>query len=170
MMPTFMVMVPMVMVVMSVPAAAAAPTFVVRLSLGCEEPSLQLSRGPLHVDEVAERASRALVHVVLPALGVAEVRYGGVLCLDGAAVVDPAVHGHEGPLGAGLVDVLYVDVADHVGAEVVADHDVLDLAVLAQLGEDVLVELVKVLLDGRGVDPRHLLRGEPLVGVAVHVL
>lgn len=166
---TSVVMVPSV-VVLVVVAGAPGPIFMVCLSLQSKQLSLEFLRRLSQVNKVAKSSSGTLSQVKLPALRLSKFGDWRVLCLDGTTLVKSAVNRHECALCTRLVNVLDVDVSYHVGVQVIAGHDVLNFAVLGQLGEYVLVEFVKVLLHRGWIDLRHLLRRKTLVGVVVHVL
>ena len=76
------------------------------------------------VDEVAEASSVALALVVLPALGLPEVGDGAVFNHYLLLIVELALHRHEALLSLLLGREFNVDVAQHVLANVVSDHDV----------------------------------------------
>jgi hypothetical protein len=126
----------------------------------------------LDVHKVAVSAAVAAVLLELPAGGLPEVSHRRELGDDGAARVVAALQRLQGAGRLLLLAELHVHVPDHVVREVVADVEALDLAVLAQLHEDVLVEVLEVLLDPLRVDGVALrvhARGDhvrPLVHVA----
>lgn len=106
------------------------------------------------MDEVAEAAAHATLAAVQPTTGLAEVRDGAELAVDGAAGVPAGVEGVAGGLGRVLVLEARVDVADEVVVGVVAHDELLQLAVLAQLAPEVLVEGVEVVGALLGRQPR----------------
>lgn len=131
----------------------------------------QLPPNLLHVHEIAVPAAIAAVLLKLPASGLAEISDRGEIHDDGAAGVEPPLQGLEGGAGLLLLLELDINITDHVVSEVIADVEALDLAELAELLEDVLVEVLKVLLDLAGVDRLSLwvdARGDH-VGTLVHV-
>jgi hypothetical protein len=117
--------------------------------------------------EVAEAAAHATLAAVETAAGLAEVGDRGELAVDGAAGVPARVQGIAGFLGVVFIFEARVYVADEVCGKwrlvmppsviwarlgkltvivVVADDDFLDLAVLAHLAPEILVEGVEVVL------------------------
>lgn len=98
----------------------------------------------LRVDEIAIAAALALALGVLAALGLPEISDGAVLHLDGILVVVSASHGPERALRLLLGCELHVEVAYHVLSDVVGHYHVQDLALLAELEENFLEELFKM--------------------------
>ena len=98
------------------------------------------------MNEVAEAASHTALAAVEPTARLAEVRHGRELAVDGARGVPARVEGVAGLLRRVFVLEARVDVADQVVVVVVADDHLLDLAVLAHLAPEVLVEGVEVVL------------------------
>lgn len=117
------------------------------------------------MDEVAEAAADAALATVKAAAGLAEVGDGAELAVDGAGGVPARVEVVAGALGRLLVLEAGVDVADEVVVVVVADDELLDLAVLAHLAPDVLVEGVEVVLQLRRVHAVLGVEGRVLVQV-----
>lgn len=117
------------------------------------------------MDEVAEAATDAALAAVEAAAGLAEVGDGAQLAVDGAGGVPAAVEVVAGLLGRLLVLEAGVDVADEVVVVVVADDELLELAVLAHLAPDVLVEGVEVVLQLRRVHAVLGVEGRVLVQV-----
>ena len=103
------------------------------------------------MDEVTEASSDTALATVEPAAGLPEVRDGGELAVYRPSSVPPGVEVIAGLLGVLLVFKASVDVADEMVVVVVADDDLLDLAVLAHFAEEVLVEGVKVVLQLRRI-------------------
>merc|ERR1719409_2218181 len=124
------------------------------------------------VHEVAVAAAHADGLVVLAAARLAEVRHGRELADERPARVEAAEERLERRVRVLLVGELAVDVADHVVAQVLADVELLDLAVAGELVVDLLVELVELLLDLLRVELRRVpARGGDLRRrVLVHVL
>jgi hypothetical protein len=149
-------------------AAAVAPARAVHVA---EELAPQVPAHLLDVHEVAVAAAVADVLLELAAGGLAEVGDGRELGDDGAARVEPALQRPQRRGGLLLLAELRVHVADHVVGEVVADVQAVDVAVPAELLEDVLVEVVEVGLDARGVDgpPLRVHAGRDHVRALVHV-
>lgn len=112
----------------------------------------QIPPDQFDVHEIAVSASVAVVLLELAAGGLAEVGDRGEIGYDRATVVEPPLESLQGGGGVVLLLELDVDVADHVVREVVANVEALDLAELAELLEDVLVEVLEVLLDLARVD------------------
>lgn len=112
--------------------------------------------------EVAEAAADAALARVEAAAGLAEVGDGAELAVDGAAGVPAGVELVAGGLGRVLVLEAGVDVADEVVVGVVADDELLELAVAAELAPEVLVEGVEVV--------HALLRRQARLGVVGRVL
>lgn len=114
------------------------------------------------MDEVAEAAADAALAAVEAAAGLAEVGDGAQLAVDGPSGVPARVELVAGALGRVLVLEARVDVAHQVVVGVVADHELLELPVPAQLAPQVLVEGVEVV--------RALLRRQPRLRVVRRVL
>jgi len=108
------------------------------------EVPVELGAGVLAMYEVAEPAPHAPFAGIEAAARLAEVGDGAELAVDGPARVPPGVERLAGLLGRVLVLEARVDVADEVVVGVVADDELLELAVLAELAPQVLVEGVKV--------------------------
>lgn len=85
------------------------------------ELALEIGRGVLAVDEVAEAAADAALTRVEAAAGLAEIGDGTQLAVDGAAGVPARIKLVAGALGRVLVLEARVDVADQVVVGVVAD-------------------------------------------------
>lgn len=130
-------------------APAVAPSVPVQVS---EQLPAQVPTDLLDVHEVAVPAAVAAVLLELAAGGLPEVRHRRELRDDGAARVVAALQRLQRSRRLLLLPELHVHVPDHVVGEVVADVEALDLAVLAQLLKDVLVEVLEVLLDPVRVD------------------
>lgn len=116
------------------------------------QPLPQLPANLLHMHEVAVPTTVAVVLLELPAGGLAEVGDRRELGNDGTAGVEPPLQRLEGLGGLVLLPEGDIHVADEVVSEVVADVQVLHLAVLAELVEDVLIEVLEVTLDLAGFD------------------
>lgn len=117
------------------------------------------------MDEVAEAATHAALAAVEATTRLAEVGDGAELAVDGPGGVPPAVEVVAGLLCRLLVLEAGVDVADEVVVVVVADDELLELAVLAHLAPDVLVEGVEVVLQLRRVHAVLRVEGRVLVQV-----
>ena len=109
------------------------------------ELALEIGRGVLAVDEVAEAAADAALTRVEAAAGLAEIGDGAQLAVDGAAGVPARIKLVAGALGRVLVLEARVDVADQVVVGVVADDELLEFAVPAQLAPKVFIEGVEVI-------------------------
>lgn len=96
--------------------------------------------------EVAEASSHAALAGVESAASFSEVRDGAEFAVYRARRVPAAVQGVACRLGAVFVLEPRVDVTDQVVVVVVADDDLFNLPVLAQLAPQVLVERVEVVL------------------------
>lgn len=131
------------------PAPTAAPPVA---AVPPEELPPQLSSNQLHVHEIAVSTSVAAVLLELAARGLAEVGDRREISYDGTAVVETALERLQSRGSVVLLLELDVDVADHVVGQVVADVEALDLAELAELLKDILVEVLEVLLDFARVD------------------
>jgi hypothetical protein len=129
---------------------------------GQGELEVELRRGVLAVDEVAEAAADAALAAVKATARLAKVGHGAELTVDGAPRVPAAVELVACRLRAVLVLKARVHVANQVVVGVVAHDQFLELAVLAQLAPQVLVEGVKVV--------GALLRRQPVLGVVRGVL
>lgn len=117
------------------------------------------------MDEVAEAAAHTALAAVEATARLTEVRDGAQLAVDGARGVPAAVEVVAGLLRRLLVLEAGVDVADQVVVVVVADDELLELAVLAALAPDVLVEGVEVVLQLAGVHAVLGVEGRVLVEV-----
>lgn len=128
--------------------ASFVPTSLLQPFLGAEfEFSVEFGARFFTVDEVAKPSSDASLAGVESTASLSKVGDGAEFAVDGARGVPPAVEGVAGGLGAVLVLEAGVDVADQVVVVVVAHDHLLDLAVLAHLAPQVLVEGVKVVLE-----------------------
>lgn len=115
--------------------------------------------------EVTEASSHTTFPTVEPAARLPEIRYGGKFAVDGSTRVPAGIQRIAGLLGRVLVLEPRVDVADQVVVVVVAHDQLLDLAVLAHLAPDVLVEGVEVVLELRGVHSVLGIEGRVLIEV-----
>jgi hypothetical protein len=118
---------------------ASAP---LALLVPAEELLAQITPDGLEMHKVAVAAAVAGVLLVLPARGLPEVRHWAELNQDGSPVVVAACERLQSPRRGVLITELGIHVADHVVRKVVAHVQVLKLAVLCQLLEDVLVEVL----------------------------
>lgn len=98
------------------------------------------------MDKIAETATNAALATVQPTARLAEVGNGAELAVDWARGVPAAVEVVASLLSRLLVLEACVDVANEVVVVVVADDELLELAVLAHLAPHVLIESVKVVL------------------------
>jgi len=107
------------------------------------------------VNEVAEATATATLARIQAqtAASLAKVGDGRELAVDGAGGVPAAVELVAGFLRGFFVLEAGVDVTDQMIIVVVAHNELLQLAVLAQLAPDVLIEGVEVVLQLRGVHP-----------------
>lgn len=96
------------------------------------------------VDEVAVASSFALSVGVLAALGLAEVRDGAVLDLNGDEVVALTRHLLQGLLGLIFRGILDIEVTNHVLADIIRHNHVEYLAKFAELEEHFLEEFFEV--------------------------
>jgi len=119
----------------------------------CAEGQFPLHLGArlLAMDEVAEAGADAALAGIEAAAGLADVGDGAELAVDGAASVPARVERVRRLLRAVLVLEPRVHVADQVVIVVVAHHQLLQLAVVAQLAPDVLVKGVEVVLQLRRI-------------------
>lgn len=114
------------------------------------------------MDEIAEPPPDTALARIEPAARLPEVRDRAQLAVDRPARVPAGVQLVAGGLRRVLVLEARVDVADEVVVRVVADDELLELAVAAQLAPEVLVE---------GVEVVHALLGrQPRLGVVRGVL
>lgn len=122
--------------------------------------------------EIAVTASRADGLVVLSAASFSEVGDWRELADEGPPGVEPAPQSLQGFVGVLLVCELDVDVADHVVAQIFANVQLFDLAVLGQLFEHFLVKVVELFLDLLLVELRRISsgRGDLRRRILVHVL
>lgn len=107
---------------------------------------IQLCARLLPVDEVAEPTPHAALTTIESAASLAKVGHGAEFAVDGARGVPARIQRVARRLRALLVLEARVHVADQVVVVVVADDDLLDLAVFTHLAPDVLVEGVEVIL------------------------
>lgn len=148
-------------------AAAIAPLVPPKQSF----PQILGDRPQMH--EVAVATAGAGVLLVLPAGGFTEVGDRGELAIDGPPGVKAALQAGHSPGCCIFVPELGIDRADHMVGQVVTDVQILDLAMLGKLFEDILIELFEMLLalaringHGQAVGPgRGVERG-----ILVHVL
>lgn len=103
------------------------------------------------MNEVAEASSDTALATVEPAAGLPKVRDGGELAVYGPSGVPSGVEVVAGLLGVLLVFEAGVDIANEMVVVVVADDHLLNLAVLAHLAVEILVEGVKVVLQLRRI-------------------
>lgn len=132
-------------------APAATPTRPVA-TIPSEELSPQLPPNDLDVHEITVTTSIAVVLLELPAGGLAEIGNGGEIGNDGTAGVESALESLQGRCGLFFFFELNVDVSNHVVGKIVANVEALDLPKLAQLLEDILVEILEMFLDLSRVD------------------
>jgi hypothetical protein len=104
--------------------------------------------------EVAVATTVTAVFLILPAGSLTEVCHRGVLHNNRAARVKAALKGIVSSYCLLFLPELDIDIADHVVGEVVTYIQGLNLAKLAQLLVDILIEVLKMLL--------HLLRSNSL--------
>lgn len=121
--------------------------------------------------EITIPAAVAAILLELPTRGLAKIRDGGEISDDWACVVESPTKRVKRLGGLVLFAELNIDVADHVIGEVVADVEAFDFAEFGELGEDILVEVLEVLLDLAGVEGLALRvdAGSDHVGALVHV-
>lgn len=147
-------------------SAAAAPSPVTS-----EQLAPQLPADPFQVHEVAVSTTVARVLLVLPASGFTKVRHRRKVDDDWTASIKSSGEITKGIGSEFLLSELDVDIADHVVSQVVTHVEALDLAVLAELLKQVLVELLKVLLHGARIDWLALCidAGGNHVGTLIHI-
>jgi hypothetical protein len=133
------------------------------------EVPFEFGRYLLEVHEVAEASPGALPRVVLPAARLAEVSHGAELGCELLACVETPLQCSHGCLRVLFLHKLDVDVAHHVVPKVVTYIDLINLPELGELGENVLVKGLELLLDLALVELGHLLWGEADVGVCIEV-
>lgn len=88
----------------------------------------------------------------LPTSGLSKISDWGEIRDDRPTGVEPSLKCLEGGCSLVLLPELNIHVSNHVVSKVVTDVEALDLTELAELLEDVLVEVLEVLLDLVGVD------------------
>lgn len=110
--------------------------------LGAKHGSSLGDRPQMH--EVAVATAGAGVLLVLPAGGFTEVGDRGELAIDGPPGVKAALQAGHSPGCCIFVPELGIDRADHMVGQVVTDVQILDLAMLGKLFEDILIELLQV--------------------------
>jgi hypothetical protein len=126
---------------------------------------IQLGRGLLAVDEIAEASTDTTLTAVEPATSLPKVCHWAQLAVNRPSRVPPAVQALTRRLRGVLVLEARVHVADQMVVVVVAHHHLLDLAELAHLAPEVLVESVEVVLQLRGRHARLAIVGGVLVEV-----
>jgi hypothetical protein len=109
-----------------------------------EERPLQISAHVLRVHEIAVAAAIACALIVLSALGLTEICDGRELSHDDLASVVPAEEPLHGCHRLVLALILDIDVADHVLADVVRDHHLLELPELGKLGEHFFIKVLEM--------------------------
>mmetsp|Transcript_10044 Transcript_10044/g.16023 ORF Transcript_10044/g.16023 Transcript_10044/m.16023 type:complete len:212 (-) Transcript_10044:21-656(-) len=134
--------------------------------------SLDGPRNVLDVHEVAVGTTVAASLVERSAARLSEVGDRGVLGLNQLAAVKAASQLHQRTLRILFVVVLDVDVAYHVVAKVVHNHQILDLAVVCQLKKHLDVKGLQVLLSSvvHVIVPWFVIcQCKRLRGVGIHV-
>lgn len=113
----------------------------------------------------------AVILLVLPTSGLAEISYRGEISNDRPTGVEPSLKCLEGSRRLVLLPELSIHVPNHVVGKVVADVKALDLTELAQLLEDVLKKVLEVLLYLAGIDglTLRIYSGGDHVRALVHV-
>ena len=117
------------------------------------------------MNEVAEPTAHTSLATVKPAARLAEICHRAELAVNRSSRVPPAVQALARRLGRILVLEARVHISNQVVVVVVADDDLLDLAELAHLAPEVLVEGVEVVLQLRGRHARFAVVGGVLVEV-----
>lgn len=142
----------------SIPSAFLQPL----LRAQCQVP-VELVARIFAVNKVAKAAAHASLATIKPAARLAEVGDGTKLAVDGPGSVPATVKVVAGLLSRLLVLEARIDVADQVIVVVIADNELLELAVFAHLAPHVLVKGVKVVLQLRGVHAILGVEGRVLV-------
>lgn len=137
--------------VMRARAPATAPTFS-KPAVPPKELPPQLPADHLYMHEVTVSPSVAAILLILAACRLAEICHWREISYDRTARVKSTLQRLQGSCGVVFLLELNINVANHVVGEVVTNVQALDLTELAQLFEDVLVEILKVLLDLAGID------------------
>ena len=119
------------------------------------------------MNEVAEPTAHTSFAAVEPAARLAEVGDGAELAVDRARAIPATIQRIARLLRRVLVLEARIHVADQVIVVIIAHHHLLDLAVLAHLAPEVLVEGVEVVLELLGV--HAALEGVVVGRVLVHV-
>jgi hypothetical protein len=96
------------------------------------------------VDEVAVATPLAFSFTVLAALGFPKITDRTILDSNLVVVIKLAILVSEASLGLLLSRKLNVNIAYHVFTDVVHNHDVKDLPILAKLDEDLLEEFFEM--------------------------
>jgi len=117
------------------------------------------------MNEVAEPTAHTSLAAVKPATRLAEIRDRAELAVNRPSRVPPAVQALAGRLRRILVLEARVHISDEMVIVVVAHHHLLDLAELAHLAPEVLVESVEVVLQLRGRHARFAVVGGILIEV-----
>lgn len=112
----------------------------------------QLPSNYLDMHKVTISPTVTAILLVLPTSCFAEIGDRGKIRNDRTTRVEPSLKSLEGSCGLVFLPELNIHVSNHVVGEVVTNVEALDLTKLAQLLEDVLVEVLEVLLDLAGID------------------
>lgn len=101
--------------------------------------------------KIAKPAPDTPLSTIQPTTRLPEIRHRAQLAVDRSRRIPPTVQIIARLLRAVLILEPRIHVADQVVVVIVADHELLELAVLAHLAPDVLVKGVEVVLELRGV-------------------
>jgi hypothetical protein len=112
-----------------------------------EKRPLQISANVLRVHEIAVATAIAGPLIVLSALGLAEICDGRELGHYDLASIVPAEESLHGRHRLILALILDIDIANHVLADVISDHHLLQFTKLGKLGEYLFIKVFKV-VDG----------------------
>ena len=117
------------------------------------------------MNEIAEPAAHASLATVKPTTRLAEIRHGAELAVNRPPSIPPAIQALASRLRRILVLEARVHIPNQMIIVVVANHHLLNLAELAHLAPEVLVEGVEVVLQLRGRHARFAVVGRVLVEV-----
>jgi hypothetical protein len=96
--------------------------------------------------KIAIASPVACVLFILTTCGFPEISHWREVQNDGSACVESATQCIQGRSSVLFLSKFYVDVADHVVCKVVANVEIFDFSIFAELLKNVFVEILKVLL------------------------
>lgn len=131
------------------PASAAATPMSMVLT---EKLPPEFPANHFYMHEITITSTIAVVLFILAAGSLPEISDRGEIDNNRAARVKSALEGLQSGSGVILLFKLNINISDHVIGEVIADIEVLDLTELAELLKNILVEILKVFLDLKGIE------------------